>query len=117
MVVFVTCKNDEDPIKNKGARVVTRLLIFQMLKADNSVVSGGFLRKFKLIQAFMVVLVTCKTDSQADYCKNHAFKDASMKLGMYFSQEEDSSKNEGTRWSQFSPLINLWGFFSTLRGS
>ena len=27
MVVLVTCKNEEDPIKNEGARVVTRLLI------------------------------------------------------------------------------------------
>ena len=25
MVVLVTCKNEEDPIKNKGARVVTTL--------------------------------------------------------------------------------------------
>ena len=27
MVVLVTCKNDEDPIKNEGARVVITLLI------------------------------------------------------------------------------------------
>ena len=27
MVILVTCKNEEDPIKNKGARVVTRLFI------------------------------------------------------------------------------------------
>ena len=27
MVVLVTCKNDEDPIKNEGARVVTTLFI------------------------------------------------------------------------------------------
>ena len=27
MVVFVTCKNEEDPIKNEGARVVTTLFI------------------------------------------------------------------------------------------
>ena len=27
MVVIVTCKNEEDPIKNEGARVVTRLFI------------------------------------------------------------------------------------------
>ena len=25
MIVLVTCKNEEDPIKNKGARVVTTL--------------------------------------------------------------------------------------------
>ena len=28
MVVLVTCKNEEDPIKNKGARVVTSLIIY-----------------------------------------------------------------------------------------
>ena len=27
MVVPVTCKNEEDPIKNEGARVVTTLFI------------------------------------------------------------------------------------------
>ena len=27
MVVLVTCKNEEDPIKNEGARVVTRLFL------------------------------------------------------------------------------------------
>ena len=27
MIVLVTCKNEEDPIKNKGARVVTTLYI------------------------------------------------------------------------------------------
>ena len=27
MVFLVTCKNEEDPIKNEGARMVTRLFI------------------------------------------------------------------------------------------
>ena len=27
MIVLVTCKNEEDPIKNEGARVVTRLFV------------------------------------------------------------------------------------------
>ena len=27
MVVLVTCKNKEDPIKNEGARMITRLFI------------------------------------------------------------------------------------------
>ena len=35
------------------------ILIFKMPKA-NSVVSGRIWLKFKLIQAFMIVLVTCK---------------------------------------------------------
>ena len=36
MVVLVTCKNEEDPIKNEGARVVTTLLIFKILRGANS---------------------------------------------------------------------------------
>ena len=35
MDLLVTCKNEEDPIKNEGARVVTALLmIFLMLKGS-----------------------------------------------------------------------------------
>ena len=63
------------------ARVGTSLsLIFLKHKAANSVVSDGILRKFKPIQAFMVVLVTCKN-------------------------EEDPFKNESTRVvTTFLPL-------------
>ena len=48
-------------IKNEGARVLTRLydVFFRRSRAANSEVSGGILPKFKLIQAFIVVLVTC----------------------------------------------------------
>ena len=56
--------------------------------AANSVVGDGILTKFKLIQAFMVVLVTCKNG-------------------------EGSPKNEGI----ISPIISLLGFFQTLKGS
>ena len=74
MGFLVVCKNEEDPIKNEGARVVTTLFIdfFIRSQAANSKVSDGILPKFKLIRAFMVGLVTCKN-------------------------EEDPSKNEGTR--------------------
>ena len=35
MGLLVTCKNEEDPIKNEGARVVTTLsLIFKMFKGS-----------------------------------------------------------------------------------
>ena len=54
---------EEDPIKNEGARVLTRLyIVFLSSRAANSEVSGGILPKFELIQAFMVVLVTCKNE-------------------------------------------------------
>ena len=60
---------------------------FKCSRAANSVVSDGILTKFKLIQVFIVVLVTCKN-------------------------EEDSSKIEGTTVvTTFLPLIGYWDFF------
>ena len=41
--VLVTCKYEEDPIKNEG----------------------GILPKFELMQAFIVVLVTCKNEEDS----------------------------------------------------
>ena len=79
MVVLHTSKNEEDPIKNEGARVLTRCF-FRRSRAANSEVSSGILPKFELIQAFIVVLVTCKN-------------------------EEDPIKNEGAIvLTRFSPL-------------
>ena len=34
MGLLVACKNEEDPIKNEGARVVTLLLSLKMLKGS-----------------------------------------------------------------------------------
>ena len=70
MVVLVTCKNEEDPIKNEGARVVTTLSIdfFRRPRAANSEVSDVILPKFKVTQAFMVGLVIYKNEE--DLSKN-----------------------------------------------
>ena len=93
MVVLLTCKNEENPIKNEGGRVVTTFYInfsdTQRQIFPESVVVSGL--KFELIQALMHVLVTCKN-------------------------EDDSIKNEGVRVvTTFFP--SLWGFFQTLKGS
>ena len=50
MVVLVTCKNEEDPLKNETGVFTTK--IFQTLKG----------RKFELIQAFIHCLVSCKNE-------------------------------------------------------
>ena len=81
IVVLVTCKNEEDPIKNEGARA-NKLIIqfFRCSRAAYSEVSGGIPPKFELIQGFIVVLVTCKN-------------------------EKDPIKNKGSRvLTRFSPL-------------
>ena len=64
MVVLVTCKNEEDPIKNEGARVVTTLSItfLRCSRAANSIIGDGILTEFKLIQALIVVLLICKNE-------------------------------------------------------
>ena len=64
MVVLHTGKNEEDPIKNEDARVLTRLyVIFSDARGQLTPKFGdGILPKFKLIQALIVVLVTCKNE-------------------------------------------------------
>ena len=52
MVVRITSKNEEDPIKNESAIAVTR--------AANSVDGDGIWPKFKAIQAYIVFLETYK---------------------------------------------------------
>ena len=94
MVVLVNYKNEEDPINNKGARVVTTLFI-EFSDAEGQlilVVGNRILTRVKLIQAIMVVL---------DICKN----------------EDDPSKMKALEWSQISPIINLWEFYQTLKCS
>ena len=93
MIVLHTCKNEEDAIKNEGARVLTRLYVifFRRSRAANSEVSSGILPKFELIKAFIVVLVTSKN-------------------------EEDPIKNEGARvLTSFSHYKSM-GIFSDDQG-
>ena len=93
MVVLVTCKNEEEPVKNGASVLKTSYIIFfRRSRADNSGVGGGIWPKFELIQAVMHVLVTC-------------------------TNEDDSIKNKGARMVTKFPLISLWRFFQTLKGS
>ena len=54
MTVFDTCKNEEDPIKNEGARYATTLYI-DFSDAVRAV-SGGIWPKIELIQAYTRVV-------------------------------------------------------------
>ena len=85
MHVLVICKNEDDRIKNEGARVFTRFLPLYVYgdfsrrsRAANSAVLGPIWPNFKLIRDVMDVFVTCK-------------------------YEEDPIKNEGARvFTRFS---------------
>ena len=93
VVVLVTCKNEEEVIKNEGARVVTTLSIefLRRSRAANSDISDGILPKFQLIQAFMVGLVICKN-------------------------EEDLSKMTALEWSQYFSNYKSMGIFPDAQG-
>ena len=64
MNVLVTCKNEEDPIKNESVHNISHQF-FRRSRADNSRVGGGIWPKFKVIQAFMYILVTCKNEDDS----------------------------------------------------
>ena len=60
MVVLHICKNEEDPIKNEDARVLTSLYVaFSDAQGQLTPKSQA---EFCRIQAFIVVLVTCKNE-------------------------------------------------------
>ena len=64
MDVLITCQYEEDPIKNRGARVFTTVYI-NFSDAQGQITlefGGGIWSKFELIQAFMHFLVTCKNE-------------------------------------------------------
>ena len=64
MVILVTSKNEEDPIKIEGARVATiqNIDFFKHYWAANSAVRGRIWPKFELIRDIVVILVTCKNE-------------------------------------------------------
>ena len=90
MYVLVTCRNEEDQIKNERARVVTKfspiislLEFFQTLKTAYSAGLGRIWPNFVLVRDFIVILVICKN-------------------------EEDPIKMKALEWSQHFPHYNLW---------
>ena len=73
VVILVICKNEEDPLKNKDARVATTQNInFSNTQGQITAVRGRIWSKFELIRDVMDVLVTSKN-------------------------KEDPNKNEGAR--------------------
>ena len=59
MVVLVTCKYEDYPIKNKGARVFTTLYIKFSDAQGQITLESVMISSQMLIQAFMYSLLTC----------------------------------------------------------
>ena len=94
MDVLVTCKYEEDPIKNKGARVDTTLY------SNFSDAQGQI--------TLVLVLVSCRNlNSSKLLCMSSL--PARMRM--------IDSKMKELECSQDFPIISIWGFFQTLKGS
>ena len=82
MGVLVACKNEEDPIKNEGARVVTTIFI-DFSHAQGQLTPKSVMESCRNLNPFKALMVDLLT------CKN----------------EEDLLENEGTRVvTTFLPL-------------
>ena len=91
--VLLTCANEDDPIKNEVARVLTRLYVvyFRRSRAANSVFIGGIMPKFQLIQPIIIVI-------------------------FYRENEEDQSKIKALKCLQDYLLYKSMGIFSDAQG-
>ena len=93
MGFLVAGKNEEDPIKTEGARVVTTLfIVFSDAQGQLTPKSlMEILPRFKLIRAFNVGLITCKN-------------------------EKDPSKMKVLEWSQHFSHYKSMGIFQDAQG-
>ena len=96
MGILLTCKNEQGSIKNEGARVFTTLMI------DFSDAQGQL-----------------TPQSLVGFCQNsNSFKHLCMSL-LHARMMVIQLKLKGLQQSvqNTSPILSLWGFFQTLKGS
>ena len=95
MCLLVACKNEEDPIKNEGARVVTTLFI-----------------NFSDAQGQLTV------KSVMESCRNSNPSKLLLVVLLSARMKKINPKMKVLEWSHnISPIISLWGFFQMLKGS
>ena len=94
MCVLVTCKYEEDPIKNEGARVVTTLY-----------------SNFSGAQGQITLVLVSVSGRNLNSSKLSCMSSLPARMRMI------DSKMKELECSQDSPIISLWGFFQTLKGS
>ena len=85
MVVLITCKNEEDPIKNEGARVFTTLYI-----------------NFSDTQEQIILGLVVVSGRNFNSSKLSCISSLSARMNMI------QSKMNELEWSQHFPIISLW---------
>ena len=85
------------------------LIFFRRPRAANSVVCGGILSNFKLVQAFMHILVTCKNEEDPLKMKDLEF---SQHFSHYKSNGDFSKRS---RAANSKVLVPIWPNFEFVR--
>ena len=93
MCFLVACKNEENPIKIEGARVVT------ILFTD-----------------FSDVQVQLTPKSVMESCRNSISSELLWLVLSSARIQKIHQKLKALGWHNISPIISLWGFFQTLKG-
>ena len=94
MGLLVACKNEEDLIKDEGARVVTTLFI------NFSDAQGQLTPKSKM-----------------ESCRNSNSSELLWLVLLSARMKKIHPKMKVLGGHNISPIISLWGFFQTLKGS
>ena len=93
MGFLVACKNEEDPIKNEGARVVTTLFI-----------------------NFSETEEELTPKSVMESCRNSNSSKLLQLSLLYARMRKIHSKLKALEWSQYFSHYKSMGFFQTLKG-
>ena len=91
MVVLLTCKSEECPIKNEGARVLTSLYV-----------------DFSDAQGQLTLQSVVESRRNSNLCKFLWLSLLPARMRKIQSKK---------RANDISPIISLWEFFQTLKGS
>ena len=105
MVILVSYKNEEDPIKIEGARMATiQNIDFSNTKA-NSTVRGQIWPKFELVRDIIVILVTCKNEE--DPLKNKDARVATTQNIDFSNTQRQITAVRGRIWSKFELIRDV----------
>ena len=94
MDVLVTCKYEKDPIKKEGARVDTTLY-----------------SNFSDAQGQITLVLVSVSGRNLNSSKLSCMSSLPARMRMI------DSKMKELEWHKISPIISLWGFFKSLKGS
>ena len=121
MHVLLTCKNEVDPIKNEGTRVFTRFIPLSHVKdvlVTSQYKEDPIKNRGARVFTTLYCLHQCFRRARADNSGVGSGIWPQFELIQAFMRVLATCKNEDDQFvHKIYPIISLWGFFQTLKGS